>query len=74
MRVEAQENLNVLAQRLGQTNVQAVRVEGHTDFMGAETYNQALSERRANVVANYLVGRGVPAAKISAAGLGESQV
>ena len=73
LRVEAQENLNVLAQRLGQTNVQAVRVEGHTDFMGAEAYNQALSERRANVVANYLVGRGVPAAKISAAGLGESQ-
>ncbi len=73
LRAEAQENLKVLAQRLSQTNVQAVRVEGHTDFMGAEKYNQALSERRANVVANYLVSNGVPASKTSAVGLGESQ-
>ena len=73
LRVEAQDNLKVLAQRLGQTNVQSVRVEGHTDFMGSEKYNQALSERRANVVANYLVSNGVPASKTSAVGLGESQ-
>ena len=73
LRAEAQDNLKVLAQRLGQTNVQSVRVEGHTDFMGSEKYNQALSERRANVVANYLVGNGVPASKTSAVGLGESQ-
>lgn len=73
LRAEAQDNLKVLAQRLAQTNVQSVRVEGHTDFMGSEKYNQALSERRANVVANYLVSNGVPASKTSAAGLGESQ-
>ena len=73
LRAEAQDNLKVLAQRLGQTNVQSVRVEGHTDFMGSEKYNQALSERRAYVVANYLVGNGVPASKTSAVGLGESQ-
>ncbi|ASK27656.1 OmpA family protein [Neisseria chenwenguii] len=73
LRPEAQENLNTLAQRLSNENVQTVRVEGHTDFMGSEQYNQALSERRANVVANYLVGQGVASSKISAAGLGESQ-
>ena len=73
LRAEAQDNLKVLAQRLGQTNVQSVRVEGHTDFMGSEKYNQALSERRANVVANYLVSNGVPGSKTSAVGLGESQ-
>lgn len=73
LRAEAQDNLKVLAQRLGQTNVQSVRVEGHTDFMGSEKYNQALSERRANVVANYLVSNGVPVSKTSAVGLGESQ-
>lgn len=56
--------MNALAQRLSDTNVEAVRVEGHTDFMGSEAYNNALSERRANVVANYLVNRGVPAGKI----------
>ncbi|MDO5639926.1 MAG: OmpA family protein [Neisseria sp.] len=73
LRPEATETLNALAQRLSDTNVEAVRVEGHTDFMGSEQYNQALSERRANVVANYLVGRGVPASKITAVGLGKSQ-
>ena len=73
LRPEASSTLDTLAQRLSQTNVQAVRVEGNTDFMGSEAYNQALSERRANTVANYLVSRGVPAQKISAVGLGESQ-
>ncbi len=73
LRPEAVATLNDLARRLSDANVQAARVEGHTDFMGSEQYNQALSERRANVVANYLVSQGVPAAKISAVGLGESQ-
>ncbi|MDO4696290.1 MAG: DUF561 domain-containing protein [Neisseria sp.] len=73
LRPQAVETLNNLAVRLADANVQSVRVEGHTDFMGSEAYNQALSERRANVVANYLVSRGVPAGKISAAGIGESQ-
>lgn len=73
LRPEAVTTLDTLASRLSQTNVQAVRVEGHTDFMGTDQYNQALSERRANTVSNYLVSRGVPASKISAVGLGESQ-
>ncbi|ENT0680131.1 peptidoglycan-binding outer membrane protein RmpM [Neisseria gonorrhoeae] len=73
LRAEAQDNLKVLAQRLSRTNVQSVHVEGHTDFMGSEKYNQALSERRAYVVANNLVSNGVPASRISAVGLGESQ-
>lgn len=73
LRPEAIDTLNQLAGRLRGTEVQAVRVEGHTDFMGSEQYNQALSQRRANVVANYLVGQGVAAEKISAVGLGESQ-
>lgn len=73
LRPEAVQTLNQLVARLGDSSVQAVRVEGNTDFMGSEKYNQALSERRAVAVANYLVAQGVPAAKISAVGLGESQ-
>jgi hypothetical protein len=73
LRPQAIETLNSLAARLSDANVQTVRVEGHTDFMGSEQYNQALSERRANAVANYLVNQGVPAGKISAVGLGKSQ-
>ncbi len=73
LRPEARTTLDELAQRLSQSNVQSVRVEGNTDFMGSDAYNQRLSERRANTVSQYLVGRGVPADKISAVGLGESQ-
>lgn len=73
LRPEAIETLNQLVARVNGTNVQAVRVEGHTDFMGTEQYNQALSERRATAVANYLVSQGVPAERVSAVGLGESQ-
>ena len=73
LRPEAVTTLNDLSAKLSQSNVQSVRVEGNTDFMGSDKYNQALSERRATTVANYLVGHGVPSDKISATGLGESQ-
>ena len=73
LRPEARTTLDELAQRLSGSNVQSVRVEGNTDFMGSDAYNQRLSERRANTVSEYLVGRGVPAEKISAVGLGDSQ-
>lgn len=73
LRPEAQTTLDQLAQRLSDTHVQTVRVEGNTDFKGSESYNQTLSERRANAVANYLVSKGVPAEKVTAVGLGKSQ-
>ncbi|HVS02332.1 MAG TPA: OmpA family protein [Thermoanaerobaculia bacterium] len=50
----------------------AVVVQGHTDSTGSEQHNQALSERRASSVRNYLVGRGVGAERIAAIGHGES--
>ena len=46
-------------------------VAGHTDSRGSDSYNQALSERRANSVANYLLGQGVLEARIDAVGFGE---
>jgi outer membrane protein OmpA-like peptidoglycan-associated protein len=46
---------------------------GHADKLGSEAYNQKLSERRANAVKAYLVGKGVPADKIRAEGRGESE-
>lgn len=73
LRSEALQTLNNLAAQLSNADVESARVEGHTDFMGKDEYNQALSERRANVVANYLVSQGVPASKISAVGFGESR-
>lgn len=49
-----------------------VEVGGHTDSFGPESYNQALSERRAKAVVNYLESRGVDSSRMSAKGYGES--
>jgi outer membrane protein OmpA-like peptidoglycan-associated protein len=50
-----------------------LEVEGHTDSVGGEEYNQLLSERRAQSVRDYLVQQGVPAGSITAAGFGKTQ-
>ena len=50
-----------------------VEVAGHTDSTGAEEFNQALSERRAQSVSDYLVSEGVNADNLSVRGYGESQ-
>jgi OOP family OmpA-OmpF porin len=49
-----------------------VEVQGFTDSIGTEEYNQGLSERRADAVRNYLVERGVDPKIISSKGYGES--
>lgn len=51
--------------------IQQVRVEGHTDSHGTDVYNQKLSERRAQTVAQYLTSHGIPADRVSAVGMGE---
>lgn len=50
-----------------------VQVLGHTDNTGSATHNQALSERRANAVADVLMEGGVPFGRIQAIGRGEDQ-
>lgn len=46
---------------------------GHADRIGTEAYNQALSERRANAVKDYLLTQGIPAERMVASGKGESE-
>jgi len=50
-----------------------VQVVGHTDSTGSASYNQTLSERRANAVADVLIDGGVPFSRIRAFGRGEDQ-
>jgi outer membrane protein OmpA-like peptidoglycan-associated protein len=50
-----------------------VAIEGHTDVRGEPDYNQALSERRAESVRQWLVGRGIAAERVAATGAGESR-
>ena len=50
-----------------------LQIEGHTDNVGGEDFNQQLSERRAASVRDFLVQQGVSAASITARGLGKAQ-
>jgi outer membrane protein OmpA-like peptidoglycan-associated protein len=49
-----------------------IQVEGHTDSIGTDDYNQRLSEHRADSVRSYLVGQGVSAATVTSVGLGKA--
>jgi OOP family OmpA-OmpF porin len=51
----------------------SVSVVGHTDSIGSETYNQTLSERRANSVASFLASQGIDRGIMQVSGRGESQ-
>ncbi len=48
-----------------------VTVNGHTDSMGSDEYNQKLSERRANAVRDYLIKNGIASSRIQAQGYSE---
>ncbi|MFN0048478.1 MAG: OmpA family protein [Cytophagales bacterium] len=50
-----------------------VGVYGHTDNVGSDVKNQALSEERAKSVKNYLIGKGLAVGRIESKGLGASQ-
>jgi outer membrane protein OmpA-like peptidoglycan-associated protein len=52
----------------------SVTIVGHTDTSGSQAYNQKLSECRADAAKSNLVGKGVPAAAISASGKGETEL
>jgi outer membrane protein OmpA-like peptidoglycan-associated protein len=50
-----------------------LEVEGHTDSVGSDTYNQRLSEQRGAAVRDYLTGQGMSPGSITSIGLGEGQ-
>ncbi|MBT9465035.1 OmpA family protein [Hydrogenophaga sp.] len=70
---EGRAELDKFARDLSSANYQTVTVEGHTDRLGSDSYNQKLSEQRATAVKNYLVTSGkLDGSKISAVGKGET--
>ena len=68
-----QPTLNEVASVLAQYPKTYIDVYGHTDSDGTDAYNQTLSERRAQSVADYLVRQGVQSARIATRGFGETQ-
>ena len=68
----AKESLSKAAVTLKGSDTNII-VQGHTDSSGSEAVNQALSERRAHHVLDYLVANGVPSSRLTAVGYGESR-
>lgn len=66
-------DLASLAEQLTRYSEGKVQIVGHTDNTGPEAYNQHLSERRAQAVANYLKRMGIAESRLSVEGLGESR-
>ena len=66
-------SLNQLAATMRQYGETTIVVAGHTDSTGQAAYNQALSERRAAAVRNYLVSQGVSSSRIQTVGYGMRQ-
>lgn len=65
--------LDQVADTLRQYNQTYIDIYGHTDSTGPDAYNQTLSERRAQSVADYLSMRGVQSARLATRGFGETQ-
>ncbi len=73
LRSEGVSELDAVVTKLKSYHVlESISVTGHTDSRGAEAYNQALSERRAAAVKNYLVSKGIDGNLISTSGAGEN--
>jgi len=72
LRPEAIRELDQFLSQIRNTQIERIRVVGHTDRLGSEAYNLDLSQRRAQAVSAYLVRGGVPATSVSSTGAGES--
>lgn len=70
---QAKTNVKSLAGSLNQYPGTDIKIIGHTDNKGTETYNMALSERRAAAVKAYAVSQGVPSSRLITLGKGFSE-
>lgn len=73
LKPEGRSKLDQLAEQAKSVKLEVILAVGHTDRLGSDAYNQKLSERRANAVKTYLVGKGVEANRIYTEGKGERQ-
>ena len=69
----AREKLQRVVEAVLQQGEGAIRIEGHTDSQGSSTFNDQLSQRRADAVREFLVDAGVARDRITAMGRGESE-
>jgi OOP family OmpA-OmpF porin len=66
--------LDEVAAKIKEHNdIEFILATGHTDKVGADAYNQKLSERRADAVKKYLASHGIKDVRIKSVGKGESE-
>jgi len=65
--------LDEIVRALRKHPAQPLRIEGHTDDVGSDGYNQLLSERRARAVADYLTAKGIDGARFQVVGHGKQK-
>jgi outer membrane protein OmpA-like peptidoglycan-associated protein len=68
----AARKLDQLAQFLSEHQDRQVQIDGFTDSVGSDAYNQELSQRRANAVKNALLARGIASTRINTEGYGKA--
>jgi outer membrane protein OmpA-like peptidoglycan-associated protein len=73
LRPEVEQNLRNLATTFDRYRDTDLLIVGHTDSVGSNNYNQALSERRARSVSDFLVRQGVLVGRLHSAGRGETE-
>lgn len=71
LRSDGRRKLDELLNGLKDVEYETILVVGHADRIGTNSYNQALSLRRANAVKSYLASKGVPTDRVQAEGRGE---
>ncbi len=73
IKAEAFPQLDAVVKILKENPAMSVELQGHTDNIGPEKYNQGLSLRRANAVADYMVDKGVARNRLATTGFGFSK-
>jgi outer membrane protein OmpA-like peptidoglycan-associated protein len=73
LKTAAKGNVKSLAGSLEKYPDTEIKIIGHTDSKGTETYNMSLSERRAAAVKAYAVSQGIPSSRLTTVGKGFSE-
>lgn len=68
----AQAQLKIVASVLKGSPAKKLKITGHTDALGSDTYNIALSQKRAEAVKQFFVDEGVPVAQVETVGFGKT--
>ena len=73
LRPESTQALDSLIDLLNENPNITIELSSHTDFRGSDTYNERLSQRRAESVVNYLIEHGIAEDRLSPVGYGEGK-